>query len=118
MSTVSKQLLSGSTNGQPIKVGATSTPGTLIHTAVSGTSDMDEVWIYATNTSSADVVLTIEYGGATSPDNHIKVSVGSNSDLSLAIPGLIINNSLPIRAYAATGDVINVVGFVNRITAT
>ena len=46
MATYTKRLLSGSTNGRPIKVAATATPGTTIHTAVTGTTDFDEVWIY------------------------------------------------------------------------
>ena len=47
MATYSKAHFSQSTNGRGILVAATSTPGTLIHTAVAGTSDIDEVWIYA-----------------------------------------------------------------------
>ncbi len=39
MATFSKTKLSGSTDGKQIKVVATSTPGTTIHTGVSGTTD-------------------------------------------------------------------------------
>jgi hypothetical protein len=53
MATFSKVLLSGSTNGASVLVAATSTPGTTIHTAVSGTSSLDEIWLYADNSSSA-----------------------------------------------------------------
>jgi hypothetical protein len=38
MATAVKRILSGSTNGKPIKVVATSTAGTTIHTAVAGTT--------------------------------------------------------------------------------
>ena len=115
MSSISKQLLSGSTNGRMIKVAATATPGTLVHTAVSGTTDLDEVWIYACNTSSSDVKLTIEYGGTTSPDDTIEVTIAAEDGLKLVVPGLLLNNSLVIRAFAATADVVLVGGFVNRL---
>lgn len=44
---LSKTKLSGATNGKQIKVVATATPGTTIHTAVAGTATWDEVWICA-----------------------------------------------------------------------
>lgn len=116
MSTVSKQFLSGSTNGQPIKVVATATAGTLIHTAVAGTVDMDELWLYAVNTDSTTIKLTIELGGTTAPDNLIEVSLTGESGLVLVVPGLPINNSLAVRAFAGSANLLNVVGFVNRIT--
>jgi hypothetical protein len=73
MSTYTKQLLSGSTNGLGIKLTQTSTPGNTLHTAVSGTSALDEIWLYAYNAHTADVVLTIEWGQTTVPDGNIIV---------------------------------------------
>ena len=61
MATYSKQLLSAGTNGKNIKVVATASAGTTIHTAVSGTSNLDELWLFAMNTDSSDRKLTIEY---------------------------------------------------------
>ena len=81
MATYSKQFLSGSTNGKAIKVAATATPGTTVHTAVSGTSSIDELWIYAMNTSNSNVKLTLEWGEATSPDGHIEVTVLAETGL-------------------------------------
>ena len=75
MATYSKQLLSGGTNGKNIKVAATASAGTTIHTAVAGTSDMDEIWLYACNTDSSDRKLTIEYGGTTSPDDLTEITI-------------------------------------------
>ena len=72
MATYGKQLLSGGTTGKNIKVVATASAGTTIHTAVSGTSDLDEIWLYAMNTDAEDRKLTIEYGGTTSPDDLIE----------------------------------------------
>jgi hypothetical protein len=116
MATFSKQLLSGSTNGKGIKVAATATAGTTIHTAVSGTSSIDEIWLYANNTSSAAVKLTLEWGEATAPDGHIEVNVGSEgTGLVLIAAGLPLQNALAVKAFAATANVINIFGYVNRI---
>jgi len=50
-----KRKLSGSTDGKPIKVVATATAGTTIHTAVAGTTagTFDEIWLYAYNGHSS-----------------------------------------------------------------
>lgn len=115
MATYSKQLLSGSTNGQGIVVAATSTPGTQVHTAITSTSGFDEVWIYAVNTSASNVKLTIEYGNTSSTGN-IELTVASESGLVLVSPGLILNNSLSIKAFAATTNAVTLYGYVNRIS--
>lgn len=117
MATYSKQKLSGSTNGKQIKVAATATAGTLIHTAVAGTSDWDEVWIYAVNSATASKKLTIEWGEATAPDGNIEVSIPSEGGYILVVPGLLLQNSLEIRVFCETADVVLINGFVNRITA-
>jgi len=117
VATYSKQLLSGSTNGKAIKVAATSTAGTTIHTAVSGTTDIDEVWLYAVNSSTSDVKLTIEWGEATAPDGNIEQTVTAESGLMLIAPGLLLQNGLVVKAFAATTNVICIHGYVNRIDA-
>jgi hypothetical protein len=117
MATFTKEKLSGSTNGKQIKVVATATPGTLIHTAVAGTTDWDEVWIYCVNSSAALVKLTIEWGEATAPDGNIEVGIAAESGLFLVIPGLILQNGLEIRAFAGSANVLLMSGFVNRIAA-
>jgi len=117
MATFSKVLLSGSTDGKAIKVAQTATAGTTIHTAGSGTSNRDEIWIYAVNTSASSVKLTIEWGEATAPDGNIEVTVLPEAGLVTVIPGLLLQNSLVCRAFAGTANVICIHGFVNRITA-
>ena len=114
MAAFTKRLLSGSTNGRPIKVVATGTPGTVIHTAVAGT-DLDEIWIYAVNTSNTSRILTLEFGGATSPDDLINVSLSRDAGLILVAPGSLLNNGLLVRAFASAANVINIMGWVNRI---
>jgi hypothetical protein len=117
MATFSKQLLSGGTNGKNVKVVATATAGTTIHTAVAGTSDMDEVWLYAMNTDSSDRKLTIEYGGTTSPDDLIEQTITTEAGWTLIVPGLLLQNGLVIKAFAAAANVVVINGYVNRITA-
>lgn len=120
MATFSKQTLSGSTDGKAIKVAATATAGTTIHTGSSTATTLDEVWIYAVNTSASDVKLTIEWGGTSSPDDHIEYTVKAENGLYLIIPGLILKGNatpLVVRAFAATANVITLSGYVNRITA-
>ena len=115
MATFSKQLLSGGTNGKNIKVAATATPGTTIHTAVSGTSSFDEVHLWATNTDSSAIKLTIEFGGTTSPDDLIEITIPPESGPVPIIPGWLLQNSLVVKAFAASGNLVLINGYVNRI---
>jgi hypothetical protein len=119
MATYSKVQLSGSTGGQPILVAATATAGTTVHTTGTSSSVLDEVWLYANNTSTSSVKLTIEYGGTTSPNNLIELTIDAESGLVLVIPGLLLSGDgtagRVIRAFAATTNVINITGYINRI---
>ena len=117
-STYTKLKLSSSTDGKQIKVGATGTPGTLLHTAVTGSTDYDEVWIYATNNHTASLNLTIEWGGTTSPDDLIQLAVPAKTGLYLIIPGLVLQNGNAIRAFAGSANLICISGWVNKITNT
>ena len=114
--TVSRIPLSGSTHGRAIKVAATATAGTLIHTGTSSTTDCDVVTLYAYNSSASAVNLTIEWGGVSDPDDLIKLSIPATSGLTLVCPDLVIRNSLVVRAFAGTTNVVTVHGFANRVT--
>lgn len=118
MATIVKRKLSGSTDGKPIKVVATATAGTTIHTSVAGTTagTFDEIWLYAYNGHTASVVLTLEFGGATVPDQNIVLTLPNKSGLMLVVPGLILQNGMVVAAFAATANVITISGFVNNIT--
>jgi len=123
MATLSKLALqpAGTTGtGLAIKVAETATAGTAIHTASSTATTIDEIWLYAVNTSTSSVKLTIEWGETTSPDGHIEVTVLPEAGLVTVIPGLVMQgNATPkvVRAFAGTANVICIHGFVNRITA-
>lgn len=114
MATYTKVKLSGSTDGKQIKVAATATPGTTIHTA--DATALDEIWIYCVNSSSSAVKLTIEWGEATAPDGNIEQTIPGESGLTLCIPGLLLTNSLVVKAFAGTANVLLINGYVNRIS--
>ena len=120
MATFTKLHLSGSTGGRPIKVAQTATAGTTIHTTGTSSTNLDEIWLYANNTDSSDRKLTIEYGGVSSPDDLIEITIPAESGLVLIIPGLLLSgdgsSARLVRAFAATADVINITGYVNRIS--
>lgn len=118
MATAVKRILSGTTNGRPLKLSATSTPGTLVHTAVSGTTPgmYDEIWLWAHNSSASSVTITVEFGGTSAPDDTITTTLASKEGLVPILPGLILQNGCIVRAFAGTTNVITVVGFVNSIT--
>lgn len=114
MATYSRVLLSGSTNGRPIKVAATATPGTTIHAATS--AGIDEVWLWVANTSGSAATLTLEWGGATDPDDLLvkSYSIAANSAPILIAQGLSLTG-VTVRAFSATANVLTVTGHVNRI---
>ena len=119
MATATKNKLSGSTSGMGIKVVATSTLGTTIHQAVASTTagTYDEIWLWAFNSSSANIILTIEFGDATAPDHNIVLTVPSQIGLYPVVPGLILQNALLVTAFAASANLITLSGFVNSMTA-
>jgi len=121
MATFAKVKLSGSTDGRPILVAATSSAGTTIHTGSGTATTYDEIWLYAMNTHSADVKLTLEWGGVTSPNDLIEITIGTEAGLVLVAPGLLIkgnaSTALIVKAFAATTNVITIHGYVNQITA-
>lgn len=112
--TATKLPFSGSTNGKQIKISATSTPGTTIHTAGSGTTNIDEIWIWLSNNHTAAVNFTVEFGGTSSPDDLIQGTINSKTGAYLVIPGWVLNNGLVVKVFASVTNVISAGGFVNR----
>ena len=112
--TFTKVVLSGSTNGKQIKVAATATAGTTIHTAHA--TSLDEIWLWAVNSSTTAVKITVEWGEATAPDGNIEVTVPGESGYLMVVPGLVLTGSLVVKAFAGTANVLLVNGYVNRIS--
>jgi hypothetical protein len=120
MPTVQKRNLTNSSSGCPILIAATATgaDGTVIHTATSGTgvTIMDEIWLYAFNAHTATATLTVQWGSSAAA-NNIKVTLpAAGSGLVPIAPGLLLNDTAVLRAFASTTNVIACFGFVNRIT--
>ena len=106
MATISKLILSGSTDGKLISIGA---GATTIHDAHA--SALDEVWVWANNTTAAGIDLTITDG-----TKSAVVTITAKSTVCI-LPGTIFTNSVNVDASQAGGaDAILVFGFVNRIT--
>jgi len=122
MATFTKKTLepAGTTGtGLGIKVVATATAGTAIHTGSATATTIDEIWLYAVNSSASTVKLTVEWGEASAPDGNIELSIPAESGLYLISPGLVLQgNATPkvVKAFASTASVIIIHGFVNRIT--
>ena len=126
--TFQKRHLSASIDGQPIHItGSASGSATKIHTAVAGTVNMDEVWLYANNTHTAEIVLTLCWGdagtgsGATGDggiEAQLKTALSASAGSYLVAPGLLLNNGHTLHAFAATADKVNVIGYVNRISSS
>ncbi len=65
--------LSGSEDGRGIAIAATTSPGTLIHTALSSpaANEWDEITLWAVNQAATAITLTVEWGGTTSADRIV-----------------------------------------------
>jgi hypothetical protein len=113
MATFTKIKFSGSTNGRNVKIAATATAGTTIHTAHATATD--EIWLWATNSDTADRKVTIEFGGVTAPDDLIEFTVPYEDGPYLLIPGWTLTGSVVMAAFAASANVVTVNGYVNRI---
>ena len=114
MAQYTKHKLSGSTDGRMIKVVATATAGTLIHTADS--TALDEIMLWAVNSDTTNRKLTIEYGGVASPDDLIEITIPAEDGFYAVLPGLVLTNSLVVRAFCASANVVMIAGYVQRIT--
>ena|SRR6266404_6376787 len=110
---VTKQFLSGSTNGRQIKTVAIATPGTLIHTA--DATLKDEIFLWATNSDTIDRKITVEFGGTTVPDDTVEITIPAESGPILVIPGFVLSASLVVRVWAAAANVVLIGGYVNRM---
>lgn len=119
MATFAKSKLSGCTNGKQILITAiTNGTAQTIHTAVAstGANTWDEVWLYAYNDNTTVVTLTILWGGTTEPDNAIRVTLAGQSGRLLVCDGMVLQNSLVVKAYASVASKVTIDGFVNSIT--
>ena len=113
-----KRKLSSSVDGKAIKIINTTTPGTLIHTSVSGTiaGTYDEIWLWAYNGHISNVDLTIEFGGYDEPDQNITTTLPYKAGLIPIVPGFLLQNEKEVTAFTTVSGVVTLYGFVNSIT--
>jgi hypothetical protein len=134
--TSTKVVLSASSRGRPIKVDRTDqevkaalaspwetdrraaykTTTTLIH-AIEG---LDEIWLYAYNTASDGVTLTVGFGVEVVED-ALTLTIPARSGLTLVVPGLILTKDKDqgkdkVWAYASQKNVVMILGYVHRIS--
>jgi hypothetical protein len=112
---MTKEFLSESVDGQPVLIAATASPGTLLHTATSVAGAKDEVYLYLHNGHTSPVLVTVQWGGTTSPNHDLKQVVPSQQGAYLAVPAWVLAGGLAVRAYAGTANVVNVMGYVHHI---
>jgi hypothetical protein len=120
MATYSKVLLSSSSTGAPTTVVATSSTGTTIHTTGTSATVIDEIWLYANNTSTSPVLLTVQFGGTGAVQHAKPITLAPQSGDVLIVAGLPLKGTgeaaSTVAAFAATGSVITISGYVNRIS--
>ena len=104
---LAKVKLSGSTDGKPIIVGSSATT---IHTV--GAS-LEEVWLWVANVTGSDATLSILWGGTTDPDHYASkaMTIPANSGLMCVVPGIVLQNSLVVKALSGTASALNIVGY-------
>ena len=113
--TLTKLPLSASVNGKRILISATtSASANPIHTAVTGSSAVDEIWLYAYNEFTASVLVSVLWGGTVEPNDVNRVYVTSVAGKTLIVDGQLLQDGLTVSIYAGTANKINIDGFVNR----
>lgn len=103
--------LSASVNGRGVLVAATADPGTLIHTAVAGTAQVDEIVLTVWNTDVANRTLTLEHGSNTAGD-LLPILVPAQTCIS--VPAIYLQNGLPLKAYGSVTNKLILTGAVHR----
>ena len=120
MATYTKVILSGSTQGQPITVVQTASTGTTIHATGTSATIIDEVWLYANNTSTSPVLLTVQFGGTGAVQHAKPITLAPQSGDILVVAGLPLigdgSAGLTVAAFAATASVVTISGYINRIS--
>lgn len=100
--------LSESTNGEPIEVTATSSPGDLVHVAAANSGEIDEIYIDIAPASSTAKV-EVEFGSTDSVEITLSPDVG----YFRVVPGWRLANGAEVRVYSDNN--VLVIGWVNRM---
>lgn len=105
---------SASTNGRPILIAATASPGTLIHTAAAGSNEAEDLEIWASNYSTTTSrTLYLELGGTGASDT---ICIQLRPMTTTAVLSIRITGTVNIRAYEASGTDCRVWAFMQGLT--
>lgn len=121
MAEFSRVMLSGSTQGRPIKISQTASAGNTIHTTGTSASIIDEVTMFGANTDANDPVdVHVQFGGTTSPDDERIVTLPPLSGAVLLVAGDPLTGTGAagnvVRVYASAANVVTVTGWISRYT--
>ena len=112
--------LSGSTQGRNIKIAATTSPGTTLHTTNASASIEEQIDLDACNVTTGKVTLTIQWGGTTDPDDNFVVDVPAQVGPVRIVSGLRLRGNgstgLVVRAFASVANAITMNGSVKSIS--
>ena len=106
--------LSESTSGEPIlATNNTGASATKIHQC--STNALDEVYLWAANYSSDDIVLTMSYNdtGFSTNGKYFTTTLGGDGGLYLVLPGMPVTGGTKVYAKATTNKVV-LQGFILR----
>ncbi len=116
MATITPVIMSGAADGLGVLItGINSGGADTVHTASSTAGVIDEIWLWAHNTHTADVTLTVEFGEAAQP---MKVTIPKDDGAYAVVPGWKLANGKSVEAFASTASVVKLTGYVNRYDPT
>jgi len=118
MATISRDHLSGSTDGVPFALAADSGNFTAVHTTSTTAGNFEEVWIWLANINTQTEIVTLAFGG-TGAANKMVLQVPAESTI-LAVPGITFDGKsstgVAITGASSNADKINVFGHINKFT--
>ena len=106
--------LSMSPFGRPL--GVTDTAATIHMPTVTQGDAMEDLYLWASNYSNSDVVLTMSVGSSDLSDQPIKVTISAGAGFVLVYPGIPIT-TFGVYAKASANSALNLTGFVMRHNA-
>ena len=115
MATFSREPLSGSTSGTPIAVSSTDSAGA--HTVHTSDTNRWEIYLFASNKSTASVELFTELGDTVSP---IIQTIGARQGLVPVLPGSFLSANKVVKVYCSTVSTaaIAVSGWTNKLASS
>lgn len=108
--------LSGSTDGKAVKITATATTGTTVHTAHATSMDYLTLWAANNDADGETRTLTLEWGTTTAADGNIVVPVPCKAGPVMICDRLPLTNSLLVTAFADEANDVLIFGHVVRVS--